>query len=45
MKQFDNLKFETIKDCDKFKIEMRKTESEIENNTKREAEKEYKNLS
>ena len=31
MKHFGNLKFETIKDYDRFKIEMRKIESELEN--------------
>ena len=36
LKQFGNLKFETIKDYDRFKIEMRKIESEIESSTKKE---------
>ena len=40
LKQFGNLKFETIKDYDRFKIEMRKIESELENSTKKEKDKE-----
>ena len=40
LKQFGNLKFETIKDYDRFKIEMRKIVSELENSTKKEKDKE-----
>ena len=40
LKQFGNLKFETIKDYDRFKIEMLKKESELENSTKKEKDKE-----
>lgn len=38
LKQFGNLKFETIRDYDRFKIEMRKIESELESSTKKEKE-------
>lgn len=40
LKQFGNLKFETVTDYDRFKIEMRKIESELESSTKKEKEKE-----
>ena len=40
LKQFGNLKFETIKDYNRFKIEMQKIESELENSTKTEKDKE-----
>ena len=40
LKQFGNLKHETIRDYDRFKIEMRKIESELESSTKKEKEKE-----
>lgn len=40
LKQFGNLKYETIRDYDRFKIEMRKIESELESSTKKENEKE-----
>ena len=40
LKQFGNLKFETIKDYDRFKIEMQKIESDLENSTKKEKDKE-----
>ena len=42
LKQFGNLKFETIKDYDRFKIEMRKIESEMDSSTKKDKEKEKK---
>ena len=40
LKQCGNLKYETIKDYDRFKIEMRKIESDLESSTKKEKEKE-----
>ena len=40
LKRFGNLKFETIKNYDRFKIEMRKIESELESSTKKEKDKE-----
>ena len=40
LRQFGNLKFETIGDYDKFKIEMRKIEEDLEKSTKKDKEKE-----
>lgn len=40
LKQCGNLKYETIKDYDRFKIEMRKIESDLESSNKKEKEKE-----
>lgn len=40
LKQCGNLKYETIKDYDRFKVEMRKIESELEASTKKDKEKE-----
>ena len=38
LKQCGNLKYETIKDYDRFKIEMRKIESELQSSSKKETE-------
>lgn len=38
LKQFGNLKYETVADYDRFKVEMRKIESELDTTTKKETE-------
>lgn len=45
LKQFGNLKYETVKDYDKFKIEMRKIESELAASTTKETTSKEKDTS